>query len=141
MRGAGDVLREVCRLGLTRVVVTGSGQTSMLDRLLCDYGYAFDREHIVSAFDTPVGRGKPCPDPYLIGLRKAGDIRPDEAIVVENAPLGVRAGRAAGIFTIAVNTGPLDPNVLADAGANVVLSGMQELAGRLADIMTDEGLL
>ena len=34
-------------------------------------------------------------------------LKADEAIVVENAPLGVEAGHNAGIFTIAVNTGPL----------------------------------
>ncbi len=38
---------------------------------------------------------------------KKGGLKADEAIVVENAPLGVEAGHNAGIFTIAVNTGPL----------------------------------
>ena len=52
-----------------------------------------------------------------MGLEKAG-IKANEAIVVENAPIGVQAGVAAGIFTIAVNTGPLDAQVLLDAGAN-----------------------
>ena len=37
-----------------------------------------------------------------------------------NAPIGVQAGAAAGIFTIAVNTGPLDGQVLLDAGANLL---------------------
>ena len=39
-----------------------------------------------------------------MGLEKAG-VGADEALVVENAPLGVRAGVAAGIFTIAVTIG------------------------------------
>ena len=49
-----------------------------------------------------------------------------EAIVIENAPLGVQAGVAAGIFTIAVNTGPLPDKVLLDAGANLLFHSMQE---------------
>ena len=38
-----------------------------------------------------------------MGLEKAG-VQANEAIVVENAPIGVQAGTAAGIFTVAVNT-------------------------------------
>lgn len=53
-------------------------------------------------------KGKPDPEPYLAGLKKCGNLKPNEAIVVENAPLGVRAGVAANIFTVAVNSGPLD---------------------------------
>lgn len=48
-------------------------------------------------------------------------------MVVENAPLGVEAGHKAGIFTIAVNTGPLDGQVLLDSGADLLLPSMQAL--------------
>ena len=51
----------------------------------------------------------------------------DEAIVVENAPLGVTAGVAAGLFTIAANTGPLKDEVLSKAGASLVFPSMQTL--------------
>jgi beta-phosphoglucomutase-like phosphatase (HAD superfamily) len=47
--------------------------------------------------------------------------------VVENAPLGVTAGVAAGLFTVAANTGPLDAQVLTDAGANLVFPSIQSL--------------
>ena len=66
------------------------------------------------------------PEPYLMGLEKAG-IKANEALVVEKAPIGVQAGVAAGIFTIAVNTGPLDAQVLLDAGANLLFPSMQAL--------------
>ena len=58
-----------------------------------------------------------------MGLEKA-QVAPNEAIVVENAPIGVQAGVAAGIFTIAVNTGPLDEQVLLNAGANLLFPSM-----------------
>lgn len=79
---------------------------------------------MVTAFD--VKYGKPNPEPYLMGLEKAG-VKADEAIVVENAPLGVTAGVAAGLFTIAANTGPLKDEVLSDAGASLVYPSMQAL--------------
>ena len=40
--------------------------------------------------------------------------------------MGVQAGAAAGIFTVAVNTGPIDGQVLLDAGANVLFPSMQD---------------
>ena len=73
-------------------------------------------------------RGKPNPDPYLMGLKKAGNLEPWEALVVENAPLGVRAGARAHIFTIAVNTGPLANNDLLAAGANLCFNNMEEFS-------------
>ena len=62
-----------------------------------------------------------------MGLQKAG-VAANEAIVVENAPLGVEAGVAAGIFTIAVNTGPLPDQVLLDKGANLLFPSMEALS-------------
>ena len=106
------------------VVVTGSGQRSLLERLETEFQGLVNRELIVTSFD--VEHGKPNPEPYLKGLSKAG-ISPEEGIVVENAPLGVRAAVAAGIFTIAVNTGPLPDKLLADEGADIIFPSMPAL--------------
>ena len=57
------------------------------------------------------------------------------AMVVENAPLGVRAAVAAGIFTVAVNTGPLDAKLLADEGAAIVLPSMTALAEQWEEVV------
>ena len=105
------------------MVVTGSGQHSLLDRLSHNFPGMFRRELMVTAFD--VKYGKPHPEPYLMALQKGG-LAPNEAIVVENAPMGVQAGAAAGIFTVAVNTGPIDGQILLDAGANVLFPSMQD---------------
>ena len=105
------------------MVVTGSGQTSLLDRLNKNFPGIFQRELMVTAFD--VKYGKPNPEPYLMALKKGG-LQPNEAIVVENARLGVQAGVAAGIFTIAVNTGPLPDEALLGQGANLLFHSMQE---------------
>ena len=121
MPGAWEVLQKIKADGLTRMVVTGSGQVSLLDRLNKNFPGIFQKELMVTAFD--IKYGKPNPDPYLMALEKAG-LQPNEAIVIENAPLGVQAGVAAGIFTIAVNTGPLPDQVLWDAGANLLFPSM-----------------
>lgn len=125
MKGAAELLSKVKACGLKIVLVTGSGQKSLLGRLNRSYPGIFCPELMVTAFD--VKKGKPDPEPYLMGLEKAG-VGPEEAMVVENAPLGVQAASAARIFTIAANTGPLPDEALLDAGADVLLPSMQALA-------------
>ncbi len=133
MPGAYELLKEIKADGVTPMVVTGSGQVSLIDRLGLNFPGIFRRELMVTSFD--VERGKPDPEPYLMGLRKAG-IRPWEGLVVENAPLGVQAGAAAGIFTIAVNTGPLPDKVLLDAGADLLFPSMLSLHEHWEEIRT-----
>lgn len=125
MPGAAKLLRMIKDEGLTIVLVTGSGQQSLLNHLNETFPGIFSREHMVTSFD--VHHGKPDPEPYLTGLKKAG-VAPHEALVVENAPLGVRAAVKAQIFTIAVNTGPLANGVLLGEGANLLFPSVTELA-------------
>lgn len=125
MPGALSLLRQLKEQGLMILIVTGSGQLSLLDKLNHHFPDIFRRELMVTAFD--VKHGKPHPEPYLMGLQK-GDLRADECIVVENAPLGVRAAKAAGIFTVAVNTGPLPDSALLDEGADLLYPSMQALS-------------
>ncbi|HAT61088.1 MAG TPA: beta-phosphoglucomutase, partial [Prevotella sp.] len=93
---------------------------------LNDFGTFLDESHIVSAYD--VKQGKPNPEPYLMGLKKTGNLKPNEAIVIENAPLGIRAGVAANIFTVAVNSGPLSNEALLCEGANILYSKIKSFA-------------
>ncbi len=62
-----------------------------------------------------VQRGKPDPECYLRGASLLG-VRPDRCVVVEDAPSGVEAGRAAGATVIAVTTTHRAPE-LSDANA------------------------
>ncbi|KAJ7781048.1 HAD-like domain-containing protein [Mycena metata] len=50
-----------------------------------------------------VERGKPSPDPYLLGAKLCG-VDPAKCVVLEDAPAGVRSGRAAGCKTIGLLT-------------------------------------
>ncbi|MEG1685936.1 MAG: HAD-IA family hydrolase [Bacteroides sp.] len=122
MPGALEVLHKIKNDKLFPMIVTGSGQASLLNRLSTNFPNIFCPELMITAAD--VKYGKPNPEPYLMALSK-GKLKANEAIVIENAPLGVAAGVAAGIFTIGVNTGPLDNKVLSDAGANLLFPSMQ----------------
>ena len=127
MPGALEVFRKAASAGLKILIVTGSGQKNLIERVQRDFEGYITRERMVTAFE--VTRGKPYPDPYLKGLSIAG-VPASEAVVVENAPLGIRAGVAAGIDTIAVNTGPLEDEILQAEGPVMLMHSMQELADR-----------
>lgn len=120
--------------GITRVLVTGSGQPSNLARLDEDFPGGFPHDLRITSRDVKFG--KPHPEPYLkaMALAKA---EPWECIVIENAPLGVEAGAKAGAFTIAVTTGPVPPEELRKAGADMVFPSMELLADTLPLILKD----
>lgn len=132
MPGADRMLRALMDRGVGCVLVTGSAQNSLLDRLDEDYPGAFPADKRVTALD--VSRGKPDPEPYLMGLKKAG-VSKDEAFVVENAPLGVRAGKAAGLFTIAVTTGPIPREAFVREGADLIFPSMEAFADALPELL------
>ena len=131
MPGVKELMAQMHRQGLRIGVVTGSGQRPLIARLLTDFGEFLDEEHIVTAYD--VTRGKPNPDPYLMGMQKAGT-EPWQTVVIENAPLGVQAGVAARAFTIAVNTGPLPDDVLLSCGADLLFQQMTDLTDKWSQL-------
>jgi sugar-phosphatase len=74
-------------------------------------------EHMVTSDD--VERGKPDPEPYVTGAARLG-FPPQECVVVEDAPAGIRAGSAAGARVIALRTTAKDRE-LSEAGATWIV--------------------
>jgi mannitol-1-/sugar-/sorbitol-6-phosphatase len=75
-----------------------------------------------------VTHGKPDPEPYLKGAERLG-FTPAECLVIEDAPAGIRAGRAAGIRVIGVAS-TYAPEKLTEANA---------VSNRLADLSIEVG--
>ncbi|WP_414475816.1 HAD family hydrolase [Microvirga sp. M2] len=67
-----------------------------------------------------VERGKPDPLPYLTALERLG-VRADEAIAFEDSPSGMKAAKAAGLFSFGMLTG-LTAQDMRDVGADVVIA-------------------
>lgn len=61
-----------------------------------------------------VAQGKPAPDPYLAAARRL-EVDPARCLVVEDAPKGLEAARAAGCATLAVVTTTPQAELRADA--------------------------
>ena len=71
-------------------------------------------------------RGKPFPDPYLAAASALG-VDPGLCLVIEDAPAGVAAARAAGMAVWAVTT----THAASELRADVVAADVRELLGRL----------
>jgi mannitol-1-/sugar-/sorbitol-6-phosphatase len=98
--------------------------------------------HLVTASD--IQRGKPDPEPYLKGAA-ALHLEPQSCVVIEDAPFGIRSGKAAGARVLALRT-TVEDAVLLDAGADWVTNDCSSLrflpdapAGQFAlELSTDE---
>jgi sugar-phosphatase len=75
---------------------------------------------------TDVLRGKPDPEPYLKGAEFLG-LAAKDCLVVEDAPAGIRAGKAAGARVLAVRTTAPDAELLA-AGTDWIVKDLSMVA-------------
>jgi pyrophosphatase PpaX len=100
-------------------------------------GLALDRFPVLAeVMDVVIGaedteRHKPDPDPVLEALRRLGADAAD-AVYVGDSPFDVRAGNAAGVFTVAVGWGGIHPDErLLHARPGVLVHTAEELHGAL----------
>lgn len=70
-----------------------------------------------------IPNGKPAPDGYLMAATRLG-VRPQDCIVMEDAPIGVEAGKAAGMRVIAIaSTQPRESL----AGADAIVASLADI--------------
>jgi len=86
---------------------------------------------------SDIQNGKPAPDPYLKGAEVLG-FAPRDCVIVEDAPAGVRSGKAAGARVVALRT-TMTEEELWDAGADWVLRDCAAIA--LASPASQDGNL
>ncbi|GAB1523646.1 DL-glycerol-3-phosphatase [Rhizoctonia solani] len=71
-----------------------------------------------------VSKGKPWPEPYLLGAAKCG-VDPSECVVFEDAPSGIRSGKAAGSKVVALLTSHTREAVEL-AGADAIVQNLSQ---------------
>jgi beta-phosphoglucomutase len=99
--GVKDTIRLLRDNGIKLALVSGSNRTSVTG-VLGEVGLTDAFDAIVSGGDTD--RGKPYPDPYVRAMEMLGVLR-QNCVVIENAPLGIKSAKAAGVdYIIAVTT-------------------------------------
>ncbi len=125
----------LARLTTQRCICSNSS-SARLDMMLTKVGLKpYFAPHIYSAKDLGPDRVKPKPDIFLHGAQQFG-VDPSRCLVVEDSTHGVQAARAAGMrvvgFTGASHTYPSHADRLTDAGAETVISRMQDLPAVVA---------
>ncbi|WP_454848470.1 HAD-IA family hydrolase [Rhizobium binxianense] len=134
----------VSRLSMKRCICSNSS-SKRLDMMLGKVGLKpLFAPNIFSAKDLGPDRAKPKPDIYLHGATQMG-VSPGKAVVVEDSVHGIHAARAAGMrvigFTGGAHTYPAHADRLMDAGAETVISRMNDLPGVVAVLAEWEGVL
>lgn len=76
-----------------------------------------------------VSRGKPDPEPYALTVERLG-LPPEHCAVIEDSDNGIRSARAAGCRVVGITTS-FGPEVLRDAGAELVVGAFADLYGTL----------
>ncbi|MFD9423560.1 MULTISPECIES: HAD family phosphatase [unclassified Streptomyces] len=105
--------------------IVSSSPSAWVEEHLRRLGLRHRFDFLVTGDDTD--RHKPEPDLYLLALERAG-VGADDALAVEDSPMGVRAAQAAGLRCVAV---PWEPAGAAGlAGADAVLTSLSELDPR-----------
>jgi HAD superfamily hydrolase (TIGR01509 family) len=98
MPGLKSLLDAIDRRGL-RKAIASSGMRRYLEAALLAVGLAGRFRVIVSGEE--VARGKPAPDVFLEGARRLG-CSPAACLVLEDAPNGLQAAKAAGMRVVAI---------------------------------------
>ena len=121
---AGEADRQAGRRPLCTIATSA---TTDLARVRLDAAGIDVPEHLVTIDD--VERGKPHPDPYLLAAQRLG-ADPGDCLVVEDAPSGVAAARAAGCAVLAVTTTTAAEDL---SDADLVVDSLADVAFAISD--------
>ena len=133
MDGVREVLDALTECG-TRLAIGSSGVRANLELTVHECG--LDGRFAAIAALEDITRGKPDPQVFLVAAARSG-VEPARSIVFEDAPFGIQAARAAGMYAVGLTTSH-PPGVLWDAGADEVVETLvgydvPGLIGRVRD--------
>ena len=124
MEGAAEFIEQCFGLGLNLAIATSAPHRPRMPKIL----RALNASDYISVFVTgdEIKRQKPFPDIFLLTAEKLG-VNPQECLVLEDAPAGVEAGKAARMRTFGVNEDEATRRALRDSGADEVFSSLAEI--------------
>jgi beta-phosphoglucomutase len=120
--GLSELLREATRRNVPVAVAT-SAPAENVRHSLHELGLEAQFRCIVRGDEVP--RGKPFPDVFLEAARQL-EVEPSHCVVFEDAPMGIEAGKAAGMTVVALTTSFSAPVLLAHGRADLVVSDFNE---------------
>ncbi|GBG00289.1 hypothetical protein Rsub_12968 [Raphidocelis subcapitata] len=128
MPGLSEWIAWLRARGVRMAAVTNAPRANT-EQMLGALGLEGEFEHVVLGEEC--ARAKPHPDPYLRAMELLG-VGPDESLVVEDSPAGLRAAVAAGVPAVGITTGQ-PRQVLVDAGACMLIDSFHDLLALARD--------
>jgi pseudouridine-5'-monophosphatase len=123
-RGARELVAALAARGIPQAVATSSA-SRLFELKTRRHGAWFATFTVVVRGDDPrCARGKPAPDIFLLAATELG-AAPGACVVVEDAPAGVAAARAAGMAVVAVPDPMMDRARF--AGADLIVDSLADL--------------
>jgi beta-phosphoglucomutase len=119
MEGVREVLDALTARGV-RLAIGSSGERANLELTVRECG--LDGRFAAIAALEDITRGKPDPQVFLVASARSG-VEPARSMVFEDAPVGIQAGKAAGMYAIGLTT-TNSAQALWDAGANEVVENL-----------------
>jgi sugar-phosphatase len=110
--------------GSVPIAIVTSGSTALATARL--RGAGLEPPAVLITADS-ITRGKPDPEPFLLGAKALG-VDPSRCLVLEDAPPGIESGLAAGMSVVAFRTTHPDAEI---ERATVVLDSLAEAVARL----------
>lgn len=104
MRGVYELLDLLAELGIRKAMSTSSPRI-WAEHVLNTMNFGQPFENVTTADEVVIG--KPEPEAFEIPLRALG-LSPEEAIAIEDSPVGVTSAKAAGLYTIAIKSPFID---------------------------------
>ena len=118
--GVQELIENLKTNGLQLALVTGASHRRLMGTNIASFLNQFD----VLVTGDQVSQGKPSPEPYLLGAQKLDTII-SECLVIENAPMGIKSAKEAGMYCVAICS-TLGKEHLAQA--DIILNTIGELS-------------
>jgi HAD superfamily hydrolase (TIGR01509 family) len=125
--GSRTFLKSLKRSGFVLALVTGTSRHE-LHRILPDDIFKLFN---VVVTGSDVVNGKPDPEPYRLALAKLR-LNPSHAVVIENAPLGIKSAKAAGLRCLALETSLPQPYL---KSADAIFTSIRDLREQVIFVM------
>jgi pseudouridine 5'-phosphatase len=129
--GALALISQLHALAIPLAIAT-SGERELCELKLASQTFTAHMLHVVCSDDPGIGAAKPAPDLFLATARLLG-AAPEQCVVIEDTPNGVRAAVAAGMTVIAV----VDPNMRGEdyTGASCLLDSLEQVTPALLGVL------
>ena len=114
MPGARRLTGHLARHGVPQAVASSSHRRDFELKITQHREWFACFQCVVLGDDPEVKRGKPAPDIFLAAAARIGAV-PSECLVIEDAPSGVEAARAAGMSVVAVPNPAMSADSFGDA--------------------------